>query len=268
MQSKKMNIVISKIDPNLELDQTDYTSLVTRESASDYGDESFAVGVVHVNSNSEYECLLRDLPSELENLLFNYLLIHLNGKILAYKYKKEFMQYSHGKNFFEITSLEKAGYQESIKKFLAEKFSIYQSRVFLCHASEDKEDVVLPLASALNSALHIDYWMDSVAIKLGDSITEKVNEGLRTSEYFVLVLSKSFIGKSWPEKELNSILSMNIASGEKRIIPVLVGTAEERRKIRDNYPLLHDVYHFSWKDNPERFIKLFKERINRDLNEH
>jgi len=233
-----MNVVTHKIGLNPELDQIDYSSLESWEVARD-GDDSFAIGVVYVDSDSEYKLLFSQI--NLEDISFNYLLIHTDGKIIAYKYKNEFMQYSYGNKFFKIASLEKVGYQKSITNFLAEKFSIYQFRVFLCHASEDKNDVILPLTRALKSA-DIDYWVDSAAIKLGDSITEKVNEGLRTSNYCILVLSKSFVGKPWPERELNSILNMRIAA-EKEIIPVLVGTAEEQIKIRNNYPLLNDLYH-------------------------
>lgn len=172
---------------------------------------------------------------------------------------------SYGKNFFESTTLDKNEYQKAIRKFLAEKLSIYQSRVFLCHASEDKDTIVISLANALNSA-QIDYWLDSAAIKLGDSLTEKVNEGLRTSEYFVLVLSKFFINKPWPERELNSILSINISNKKKPIIPILAGTNEEQQLIRNNYPLLHDIYYFSWQNNPDKFIELLKERIKKDMN--
>jgi len=259
-----MNIVISKIDPNLCLDQTDYVSLNGWEAAQHSGNDTFSIGVVHVNSISEYEFLLSDLQVDLESLPFNFLLLHSDGKILAYKYQNDYINYSYGKKFFESASSYEIGYQHSIKKFLADRLSIYQSKVFLSHASEDKKEVVLPLAKALNSA-NIDYWLDSFAIKLGDSITAKVNDGLRTAEYFVLVLSKSFVGKAWPEKELNSILNLNIMSSQDRIIPVLVGTPEEREKIRENYPLLHDIYSFSWNQNPDDFIRLFTDRVKRDL---
>ncbi|MFM7790885.1 MAG: TIR domain-containing protein, partial [Microcystis panniformis] len=50
--------------------------------------------------------------------------------------------------------------------------------VFICHASEDKLLIVEPLVSCLEKA-DITFWYDRAEIKWGDSITAKVNEGLR-----------------------------------------------------------------------------------------
>lgn len=52
--------------------------------------------------------------------------------------------------------------------------------IFLCHASEDKLKVVKPLVAALNEA-GISYWYDEAEIKWGDSVIQKVNEGLMIS---------------------------------------------------------------------------------------
>ncbi len=78
-----------------------------------------------------------------------------------------------------------------------------QKDIFICHASEDKSDVVEPLVISLEKA-GITYWYDEAEIKWGDSITEKVNEGLKISRYVIVVLSESFIQKNWPQRELNS----------------------------------------------------------------
>mgnify|MGYP000850269712 CR=1 FL=1 len=46
--------------------------------------------------------------------------------------------------------------------------------VFICHASEDKQDIVNPLVEAFSEA-GISCWFDMNEISWGDSITQKVN---------------------------------------------------------------------------------------------
>lgn len=48
--------------------------------------------------------------------------------------------------------------------------------VFVCHASEDKPDVVRPLSQAL-AATGISSWVDEAEIHCGDSIVDKVSDG-------------------------------------------------------------------------------------------
>jgi hypothetical protein len=50
--------------------------------------------------------------------------------------------------------------------------------IFVCHASEDKGDVVRRLAEAFTAA-GVSCWYDEAEIQWGDSITQKVNEGLK-----------------------------------------------------------------------------------------
>ena len=66
--------------------------------------------------------------------------------------------------------------------------------IFLCHASEDKSAVVRPLASAFERD-GFSVWLDEAEIAWGDSITSKVNEGLKSSRYVVVVLSRAFLAK-------------------------------------------------------------------------
>ena len=76
--------------------------------------------------------------------------------------------------------------------------------VFLCHASEDKEIIVRPIARECRKH-QITCWVDEAEILWGDSIIEKVNEGLKMSQYVIVVLSESFIAKNFPKKELYSV---------------------------------------------------------------
>lgn len=90
--------------------------------------------------------------------------------------------------------------------------------VFISHASEDKEAVARPLASKLRR-LGLSVWIDEAELRLGDSLSRKIDEGLANSTAGVVVLSKSFFEKNWPEYELRGLTAKTIA-GDGRIIPV------------------------------------------------
>ena len=48
--------------------------------------------------------------------------------------------------------------------------------VFICHASEDKDEFVRPLAEALKSH-HLEVWYDEFTVDVGDSLREAIDRG-------------------------------------------------------------------------------------------
>jgi len=91
--------------------------------------------------------------------------------------------------------------------------------VFISHASEDKADVARPLANALVEA-GMEVWLDEGEITLGDSLRAKIEHGLASCRFAAVVLSPDFLEKSWTQAELDGLIAIEHASGEKRILPV------------------------------------------------
>lgn len=93
-----------------------------------------------------------------------------------------------------------------------------QYDVFISHASEDKEEIVRPLASALkNEGLRV--WYDEFELKIGDSLRRKIDRGLANSRIGLVVLSQSFISKGWTNYELDGIVTRTI-TGEQILLPI------------------------------------------------
>lgn len=90
--------------------------------------------------------------------------------------------------------------------------------VFISHASEDKDDVVRPLAHALKLE-GLKVWYDEFELKIGDSLRRKIDKGLATSKFGVVVLSKDFIKKGWTNYELDGIITKAV-SGEQIVLPI------------------------------------------------
>lgn len=90
--------------------------------------------------------------------------------------------------------------------------------VFISHASEDKEDIVRPLANALISK-GLNVWYDDFTLRIGDSLRQKIDRGLITSKVGLVVLSPSFISKGWTNYELDGIVTRTV-SGEQILLPI------------------------------------------------
>lgn len=90
--------------------------------------------------------------------------------------------------------------------------------VFISHASEDKDDVARPLASAL-ATLGLKVWYDEFELKIGDSLRRKIDLGLVNSKFGIVVISRSFINKGWTNYELDGLVTRSI-SGEQVLLPI------------------------------------------------
>lgn len=90
--------------------------------------------------------------------------------------------------------------------------------VFISHASEDKDEVVRPLATALQDR-GISVWYDEFELRIGDSLRRKIDKGLARSRFGIVVISRSFIAKGWTNYELDGMITKAI-SGEQIMLPI------------------------------------------------
>jgi hypothetical protein len=61
---------------------------------------------------------------------------------------------------------------------------------FICHASEDKDEFVRPLAEELAGS-NVAVWYDEFSLKAGDSIRRSIDLGLSKSRFGIVVLRES-----------------------------------------------------------------------------
>lgn len=108
--------------------------------------------------------------------------------------------------------------------------------VFICHASEDKDDFVRPLALKLQEK-GLNIWYDEFTLKVGDSLRQSIDRGLAHSRFGIVVISQSFLHKDWPQKELNGLMALEV-NGRKVILPVWYKIDAEG--VRKYSPILAD----------------------------
>lgn len=109
--------------------------------------------------------------------------------------------------------------------------------LFVSHASEDKETVARPLAAELRRGGAL-VWLDEQELLIGDSLTEKIDEGLSRSTFGVVVLSRAFFDKHWPRRELAGLRARE-EDGRKTILPVWHGV--DKATVAGFSPILADA---------------------------
>lgn len=98
-------------------------------------------------------------------------------------------------------------------------------KVFVSHASEDKERFVIKFAENLRSK-GIDAWLDKWEMFPGDSIVDKIfEEGIKNANAFIVVVSHNSANKKWVKEEINASFVKKIEKSCK-IIPIVLDNSE------------------------------------------
>jgi hypothetical protein len=120
----------------------------------------------------------------------------------------------HQRPLAELPSLIHQGGNGDIDEYDADR----EYDVFISHASEDKDEVVRPLALALKDK-GVRVWYDEFELKIGDSLRRKIDKGLANSRFGIVIISRDFIKKGWPNYELDGIITKSI-TGEQILLPI------------------------------------------------
>ncbi len=94
---------------------------------------------------------------------------------------------------------------------------------FISHSSRDKP-FVRRLASDL-FANGVRVWLDEQQILVGDSVPEKIAQGLASSDFFLLVVTESSSSSPWVKKELSHALVAEIEQKKVTVLPLRIDNA-------------------------------------------
>jgi sulfatase modifying factor 1 len=92
--------------------------------------------------------------------------------------------------------------------------------VFISYSHADSHFVDTLAERLKKTGVHV--WIDKWMIKVGDSITGKINEGIGASDFLIIILSQSSVKSKWVREELNTALVKNVEVEKGAfILPVL-----------------------------------------------
>ena len=94
---------------------------------------------------------------------------------------------------------------------------------FISYASEDRS-----FAKALADGFHsqdVAVWFDETSLKVGDNLRESIKKGLQNCNYGIVILSKHFFSKKWPQRELDVLFAREEREeeGKNIILPIWHG---------------------------------------------
>jgi hypothetical protein len=118
--------------------------------------------------------------------------------------------------------------------------------LFISYASEDRNEVAEPLATLLG-ACGLKVWYDQRELRVGDSLRRKIDEGLSRCHRGVVILSPSFFGKHYPNRELDGLVQRE-TDGETIILPIWYNVTDS--EVRNYSPPLADRIAARWEDGP------------------
>ena len=135
---------------------------------------------------------------------------------------------------------------------MKENQGLAKPKIFISYSHQDSQ-IADNIVSALDS-LGLSVWLDRREIKLGDSFLEKMNQGLGSANYVLVLFSNSALKSQWVTREWMS----SLASQSTIIIPILL----ENGAIP---PLLKDIIYINFVTDPQKGLKELTEFFQREF---
>lgn len=97
-------------------------------------------------------------------------------------------------------------------------------KIFISYSHHDKESVD-KIASRLKEEGHV-VWIDSLQLKLGDNISERISDGISQADAIIFATSSESLNSKWMQVEFSAIAIQQISKRQQRIIPVRLDNCE------------------------------------------
>lgn len=115
--------------------------------------------------------------------------------------------------------------------------------IFLSHNHEDKP-FVRELARDLDNH-NVNYWLDEAEIKIGESLIEKIRNGIDQVDYVAVILSPNSVASPWVQREVDVAMNQEISGRRIKVLPLmykkcdlpgfLLGKAYADFTVKENY---------------------------------
>jgi hypothetical protein len=102
---------------------------------------------------------------------------------------------------------------------------------FISYAHRDASFVARLAEDLVASGVGV--WLDRWEIKVGHSISDRIQEGIQDSDYLVIVLSPNSVNSSWVREELNAARIRQLESRQVVVLPVLYQDCEIPPLLKD-----------------------------------
>lgn len=105
-----------------------------------------------------------------------------------------------------------------------QQYLTMRTSIFLSHNKADK-----PFARRLAADLEhqgIRYWLDEAEIKVGESLIEKIRDGIDSAAYVAVILSPDSIASPWVQREVDVAMNQEIRGRRVKVLPIMYRECE------------------------------------------
>ena len=92
--------------------------------------------------------------------------------------------------------------------------------LFISHSSKDKPIARKIAIDLINHGISV--WMDDWELDIGDSLSERITQGIDESSHLVLLLSPQAVASHWVNAELRVALKKEEESGRRFLLPLII----------------------------------------------
>jgi hypothetical protein len=129
---------------------------------------------------------------------------------------------------------------------------------FISHTSKDKP-FTRQLATDLTKA-GVSVWLDEQHIMVGDSITQRISQGLANADFFLIALSDDSVRSEWVKKELSAALLQEVEKRQTVVLPIKLSECEIPELIKDKK---YADFSRSYKEGLQDLLAAIKKGANR-----
>lgn len=144
--------------------------------------------------------------------------------------------------------------------YIKERMKIERPVAFISHDSRDKELIARPLATGLNSRLCY-VWYDEYSLKVGDSLRESIEKGIKEAKKCILILTKNYLNNpGWGKKEFDSIFTREMIMNERIVLPIWYNVS--KHDIYNFSPSLAETFALTWPSKKRKLKNSISKRLN------
>jgi hypothetical protein len=112
------------------------------------------------------------------------------------------------------------GQQDSRYDLTGRQNHVGMPNVFISYATPDRV-FAQRLAQDIAQLGH-QVWLDLWDLAVGDSLVQRIGEGLAQADYLLVVLSPQSVQSAWMEREVEILISIEIAERRTMIFPLVI----------------------------------------------
>jgi hypothetical protein len=157
-----------------------------------------------------------------------------------YLYIDDFLEISKVNEIIDLGKISDFNVTVRDRRYAKDTSALEKPLAFISHDFRDQDALVRELAIEM-TRLGCPVWYAEFSLKVGNSLRESIERGLKETQKCIIILSKSFLSnKGWGKAEFDSVFTREILEKKNIILPIWHNV--EKYEIYEYCPSLLDKF--------------------------